>query len=212
MGARTAWSSVSIRSAAPASTPGRSEQDAARDRAGATGHTLAPPARRRPVAAARNLDRGLHPPSRQARAAITRALGSDLKRDLATLLPTGIYTIPEVGTVGATEESLRAAGIDYVAGRWRAADNPRGCILGDGHGLLKLPFRRSDMRLLSVHVIGEQATKTVHVGMIAMLADGDADLFNRPASTSQHLAISTSTRPTMHCCRYARRIDRPRRH
>lgn len=45
----------------------------------------------------------------QARAAITRALGSDLKRHLATLLPAGIYTIPEVGTVGATEESLRAA-------------------------------------------------------------------------------------------------------
>ena len=115
----------------------------------------------------------------QARAAITRALGSDLKRDLATLLPVGIYTIPEVGTVGATEESLRVAGIDYVAGRWRAADSPRGCILGDEHGLLKLLFRRSDLRLLGVHVIGEQATETVHVGMIAMLADGDAELFNR---------------------------------
>jgi NAD(P) transhydrogenase len=115
----------------------------------------------------------------QARAAITRALGSDLKRNLATLLPAGIYTIPEVGAVGETEESLRAAGIDYVVGRWRAADSPRGCILGDDHGLLKLLFRRSDMRLLGVHVIGEQATETVHVGMIAMLLDGDADLFNR---------------------------------
>jgi len=115
----------------------------------------------------------------QGRAAITRALGSDLKRDLATLLPVGIYTIPEVGTVGATEESLRAAQVDYVAGRWRAADIPRGCILGDDNGLLKLLFRRSDMRLLGVHVIGEQATETVHVGMIAMLAEGDAELFNR---------------------------------
>ncbi len=115
----------------------------------------------------------------QARAAVSRALGSDLKRNLATLLPAGIYTIPEVGTVGATEESLRAAGVDYVAGRWRAADSPRGRILGDDHGLLKLLFRRSDMRLLGVHVIGEQATETVHVGMIAMLVDGDADLFNR---------------------------------
>ena len=35
------------------------------------------------------------------------------------------------------------------------------------------------MRLLGVHVIGEQATETVHIGMIAMLLDGDADLFNR---------------------------------
>ena len=115
----------------------------------------------------------------QARAAVTRALGSDLKRDLASLLPTGIYTIPEIGSIGATEESLRAAGIDYIAGRWRAAHTPRGCILGDDHGLLKLLFRRDDMRLLGVHVIGEHATETVHVGMIAMLLDADADLFNR---------------------------------
>lgn len=115
----------------------------------------------------------------QARVAISRALGSRFKSDLTTLLPTGIYTIPEVGAVGATEEMLRAEGTDYVAGRWLARDTPRGCILGDEHGLLKLLFRTSDMRLMGVHVIGEQATETVHVGMIAMLAEGGADLFNR---------------------------------
>jgi NAD(P) transhydrogenase len=115
----------------------------------------------------------------QARAAMTRALGSDLKRDLASLLPAGIYSIPEVGAIGATEEALRTAEVDYVVGRWRAIDSPRGRILGDEHGLLKLLFRRSDLRLLGAHVIGEQATETVHVGMMAMLADGDAELFNR---------------------------------
>jgi NAD(P) transhydrogenase len=51
----------------------------------------------------------------QARAAISRALGSDLKRDLATLLPAGIYTIPEVGTIGATEGRC-AEGVDYIVG------------------------------------------------------------------------------------------------
>jgi NAD(P) transhydrogenase len=115
----------------------------------------------------------------QARTAITRALGSDLKRDIAPLLPAGIYTIPEVATIGATEEALREAGTDYVVGRCRASDTPRGLILGDEHGFLKLLFRRSDMRLLGAHVIGELATETIHVGMIAMLAEGGADLFNR---------------------------------
>lgn len=115
----------------------------------------------------------------QARAAISRALGSDLKKNLAALLPVGVYTIPEIGTVGATEQSLQAAGIDYVVGRWRSADTPRGCILGDQHGMMKMLFRRSDMRLLGVHVIGEQATETVHVGMIAMLSNADAHLFNQ---------------------------------
>ena len=115
----------------------------------------------------------------QARAAISRALGSDLKKHLATLLPMGVYTIPEIGAVGETEQSLQAAGIDYVAGRWRMADTPRGCILGDEHGMMKLLFRKSDMRLLGVHVIGEQATETVHVGMVAMLSNADAHLFNQ---------------------------------
>jgi NAD(P) transhydrogenase len=115
----------------------------------------------------------------QARAAISRALGSDLKNDLAALLPTGVYTIPEIGAVGETEQSLRAAGTDYVVGRWRMADTPRGCILGDEHGMMKLLFRKSDMRVLGVHVIGEQATETIHVGMIAMLANADAHLFSR---------------------------------
>jgi NAD(P) transhydrogenase len=115
----------------------------------------------------------------QARAAVTRALGGDRQHAFATLLPCGIYTIPEVGSVGATEEALRADGVDYIAGRWRAADTPRGCILGDRHGLIKLLFRRGDMRLLGVHVLGEQATESVHVGMVAMLCDAGADLFDR---------------------------------
>lgn len=115
----------------------------------------------------------------QARAAISRALDSDLKKELAPLLPVGVYTIPEIGTVGETEESLQAAGVDYVVGRWHTTDIPRGCILGDQHGMLKLLFRRSDLRLLGVHVIGEQATETVHIGMIAMLSGADAHLFNR---------------------------------
>ena len=115
----------------------------------------------------------------QARAAMNRALGSDLKRDVASLLPTGIYTIPEIGSIGATEESLRAAGVDYIVGRWRAADTARGCILGDDHGMIKLLFRRDDMKLLGAHVIGEHATETVHIGMIAMLLDAGADLFNK---------------------------------
>jgi NAD(P) transhydrogenase len=44
---------------------------------------------------------------------------------------------------------------------------------------LKLLFRRDDMRLLGVHVIGEQATEVVHPGLVAMLAEAGADLFNR---------------------------------
>ena len=115
----------------------------------------------------------------QARVAVSHAFDSTFKEDLAGLLPTGIYTIPEASMVGETEASLREKGVDYIVGRARYADLPRGEIIGEGIGFLKLLFRREDMRLVGVHVIGEQATEVIHIGLIAMLAGADADLFNR---------------------------------
>ena len=72
----------------------------------------------------------------------------------------------------------RRASISSRAARAHA-DLPRGEIIGDQTGFLKLLFRREDMRLLGVHVIGEQATELVHIGLIAMLAEVGAELFNR---------------------------------
>jgi len=115
----------------------------------------------------------------QARVAVSHAFDSAFKADLASLLPTGIYTIPEASMVGETESSLREKGVEFVAGRARYADLPRGEIIGDETGFLKLLFRREDMRLVGVHVIGEQATEVIHIGLIAMLAETGADLFNR---------------------------------
>jgi NAD(P) transhydrogenase len=113
----------------------------------------------------------------QARVAMCHAFGV-LINGTSPLLPTGIYTIPEASMVGETEESLKARGIDYIAGRAHYARNPRGRIIGDDFGILKLLFRRDDLRLLGVHVVGEQATELVHIGLIALLRNGDAELFS----------------------------------
>jgi NAD(P) transhydrogenase len=115
----------------------------------------------------------------QARVAVAHAFESKFKSDLATILPTGIYTIPEASMAGETEASLREKGMDFIAGRARYAEIPRGEIIGDEVGFLKLLFRREDMRLMGVHVMGEQATELVHIGLIALLAEANADLFNR---------------------------------
>jgi NAD(P) transhydrogenase len=80
---------------------------------------------------------------------------------------------------GATEQQLHADGIACLAGRARYDASPRGRLSGDSTGFLKLLFRPDDMRLLGVHVIGEQATELVHIGLMAMLAGEGADLFNR---------------------------------
>lgn len=115
----------------------------------------------------------------QARIAICHAFDNSFKQDIASILPTGIYTIPEASMAGETEESLKEKKIDYLVGRARYADNPRGQIIGDETGFLKLIFRRDDLLLLGVHVVGEQATELVHIGLMALLAGADAEIFNR---------------------------------
>jgi NAD(P) transhydrogenase len=93
------------------------------------------------------------------------------------MLPMGIYTIPEISAVGETEESCKEKGIEYAVGRARYANNARGQISGDQHGLLKLIFAKSDRRLLGVQIIGEDATEVIHLGMMALESGMKIDVF-----------------------------------
>jgi NAD(P) transhydrogenase len=115
----------------------------------------------------------------QARLAMVHAFDLQYKQALAPVLPYGIYTIPEVSMAGETEESLTQKGVDYVIGRATYQNNARGQIIGDPEGMLKLLFAEPDMKLVGVHVIGEQATELVHVGLTAILAGATNDLFIR---------------------------------
>ncbi|MDY3561893.1 Si-specific NAD(P)(+) transhydrogenase [Gemmata sp. JC673] len=121
----------------------------------------------------------------QGRAAAAHALGATGLAGMTPLLPTGIYTIPEVASAGATEAELKLKGVPYVVGRADYAKNPRGKIVGDEGGFLKLLFREPDLALVGVHMIGELATELVHTGMMVMRAGGGMDLilntcFNYP--------------------------------
>ncbi|MCY1015483.1 Si-specific NAD(P)(+) transhydrogenase [Pyxidicoccus sp. MSG2] len=113
----------------------------------------------------------------QARIAVEHAFDLTSARTLAPVLPYGIYTIPEVSMAGETEECLREKGIPYVVGRAAFSSNPRGQIIGEMHGLLKLLFHRESLKLLGVHVLGEQATELVHIGLTALLTGSSARLF-----------------------------------
>lgn len=113
----------------------------------------------------------------QARLAMVHAFNLKYKDHLAPILPYGIYTIPECSMVGETEETMTEKKIPYVVGKTRYQTNARGQIIGDKDGLLKLIFREEDMALMGVHVIGEQASELVHVGLCALLMKATSDLF-----------------------------------
>jgi NAD(P) transhydrogenase len=104
----------------------------------------------------------------QGRVAVCHAFGFKYKQRVASMLPMGIYTIPEISAAGETEESCKEKKIDYCVGRALYSNNARGHIVGDTAGLLKLIFARVDRKLLGVSIIGEIATELIHIGMTVL--------------------------------------------
>jgi NAD(P) transhydrogenase len=112
------------------------------------------------------------------------------------VLPFAIYAIPEVSTIGDTEEKLRSDGVAFVTGRGRYDMNPRGQIIGDAYGILKLLFDRGDLRLRGVHIVGTDASELVHVGQAFMRSGATAlqiaeTLYNYPTLSDlyRHAAV-----------------------
>lgn len=120
----------------------------------------------------------------QGRIAALRAYGQPVSQ-MPELVPIGIYAIPEISYVGATEEELTEAAIPYVVGIawWR--ELAKALMTGEEDGMLKILVSPDDRRLLGVHVIGSQATDLVHIGQALMGRDGGLDflvsaVFNYP--------------------------------
>jgi NAD(P) transhydrogenase len=113
----------------------------------------------------------------QGRVAMCHAFGFPYKQRLASQLPMGIYTIPEISAVGENEESCKEKGIPCEVGRAKYANNARGQIIGDTAGLLKLIFRPDNKQLLGVQILGENATELIHLGMSVLESGGTIDTF-----------------------------------
>jgi NAD(P) transhydrogenase len=113
----------------------------------------------------------------QARVAVCHAFGFGYKQAVAALMPYGIYTIPEVSSIGETEQTARQKGVDYVVGRALYRENARGLIQGDIDGITKLVVEAKSRKLIGVHVIGERATELVHIGQTVIELAGTVDVF-----------------------------------
>jgi len=93
------------------------------------------------------------------------------------LFPYGIYTIPEMSMVGATEQALTKQKTPYEVGIARYREIARGQLIADPYGLLKLLFHPQSRRLLGVHAIGTGATELIHIGQAVMAAGMPIDYF-----------------------------------
>lgn len=91
--------------------------------------------------------------------------------------PYGIYTIPEIAMVGATEAELKSQRADFVVGRAHYRELARGQIVGDRWGLLKMLVDRKSLKILGVHIIGDNAADLIHIGQAVMALGGTVQYF-----------------------------------
>ncbi len=91
--------------------------------------------------------------------------------------PYGIYAVPEISTVGMSEEEVREKKIPYECGIARFRETSRGHIMGLDTGLMKMIFSIKTRRLLGVHIIGEGATELIHIGQAVLNLKGTIDYF-----------------------------------
>lgn len=113
----------------------------------------------------------------QARVAMCHAFDLRYKQALAHVIPYGVYTIPGIATVGLSEEQLHAKGIDFECGRASYRTNPRGQIIGDLDGFVKLLFRPDNQELLGCSIVGEGASELIHIAMTCLTFEGTLDFF-----------------------------------
>src|SRR5262245_14548766 len=92
-------------------------------------------------------------------------------------LPYGIYTIPEISMVGATEQELTAARIPYEVGQSKFEELAKGQMLGLDVGLLKILFDPRSLKFLGVHAIGERAAEIIHIGQAVLSLGATIEYF-----------------------------------
>jgi len=112
-----------------------------------------------PALASKAMEQG----RRAARHALNLPVG-----DAASTIPLGIYTIPEMASIGLDEEAARERYRNPLIGRAKFEEVARAQISGAGQGLLKMVADPSGEQLLGVQIVGDSATELVHVGQSAL--------------------------------------------
>ena len=111
----------------------------------------------------------------QGRDAARHLLGLEEDVNQPSEIPTGIYTSPEISSIGKTERELTEERVPYEVGHAHFKNLARAQIMGRTVGQLKLLFHRETLQLLGVHCFGVNAAEIVHIGQAIMAQEGEAN-------------------------------------
>jgi NAD(P) transhydrogenase len=112
----------------------------------------------------------------QGRTAACHAFGQAMPNE-QQYYPLGIYAVPELSSVGMTENEARKSATAYECGIARFRETSRGHIMGVEAGLLKMIVALDTRRVLGIHIIGEGATELIHIGQAVINLQGTIDYF-----------------------------------
>ncbi len=126
----------------------------------------------------------------QGRFAATHIVNGYCDHQLVKYIPTGIYTLPEISSVGRTEKELTAAKIPYEIGHAYFKSIARAQITGQTVGMLKILFHSDTLEILGVHCFGNQAAEIIHIGQAILAQSGSAN-------SLQYFINTTFNYPTM---------------
>jgi NAD(P) transhydrogenase len=126
----------------------------------------------------------------QGRAAAAHIVEGKTDRRLVEYIPSGIYTTPEISSMGRTERELTTQRVPYEVGHAQFKSLARAQITGQTVGMLKLLFHRESLAILGIHCFGDQASEIVHIGQAVMSQDA-------PANTLMYFVNTTFNYPTM---------------
>ena len=112
----------------------------------------------------------------QGRLAARHAFGAETHH-FPDFYPIGIYTIPEISSVGYSEEQLDSLGFHYEIGRAYYYEIAKNQIAGNDAGMFKILFHRDTLEILGIHIIGRGATEVIHIGQVAMTFNARIDYF-----------------------------------
>ncbi|MDN5565303.1 MAG: Si-specific NAD(P)(+) transhydrogenase [Psychrobacter sp.] len=112
----------------------------------------------------------------QGRCAAAFMVG-DSDAEPVSSVPTGIYTIPEISSIGKTEQELTDEKVPYEVGQAFFKDLARAQIIGERTGVLKILFHRETLQLLGIHCYGNHASEIIHIGQAVMKCNATLEYF-----------------------------------
>ena len=126
----------------------------------------------------------------QGRFAATHIVTGRPDYELVQQIPTGIYTIPEISSIGLTERELTEQKVPYEVGHSFFRHLARAQLSGRTTGMLKILFHRDSLQILGIHCFGSQASEIIHIGQAIMAQQGEAN-------TLLYFVNTTFNYPTM---------------